>query len=71
MYNLIVYSAMNICQEQWQFYWGGLGPPNLLCPTHWYYVWTIQNFIKDLRFRVRPCACYMKGMMKRQKIIYT
>ena len=46
--------------EQWWFYRGaGAGaPPNLLCPTSWYYAWTIQNFINALIFRVRPRACY-------------
>ena len=32
--------------------------PNLLCPTPWYYAWTIQNFINVLTFRVRPRVCY-------------
>ena len=44
---------------------GGLGraggPPNLLSRTPWYYAWMIQNFIIVLIFRVRPCACFMKG----------
>ena len=38
--------------------WGWNPPPNLLCPTSWYYAWTIQNFINVLIFRVRPRACY-------------
>ena len=44
-------------------------PPNLLCPTPWYYAWMIRNFINVHIFRVRPCACFMKGTMKRQKSI--
>jgi len=38
-------------------------PPNLVCPTPWYYTWMVQNFINVLIFRVRPRACYVKGSL--------
>ena len=51
--------------------WGSWSPPNLLYLTPWYYAWTIQNFINVLIFRVTTRTCYVKGMMKRQKSVYS
>ena len=31
----------------------------------------LRQYINMLIFRVRPCACYVKGTMKRQKSIYS
>ena len=71
---LKVVNKVLVVHGQWRFYEGrgGAGAlPNLLCPTPWYYAWTIQNFINVLIFRVRPGTYYVKRTMKRQKSIYS
>ena len=75
-----LHSTARVLHRQWGFYWGEGGrggwegletpsqmysiPPTGICLDD-------TNFINILIFRVRPCAYYMKGTMKRQKSIYS